>query len=296
MSTNLVALPYQWGNLGQYTQLVESFPRLEADEERTLAERLRRDNDLDAARRLTTSHLRYVLYISRGYSGYGLPQEDLLQEGNIGLMKAVRRFDPNRGVRLAVYAAYWIRAHIHDFILKNWRIVRAVTTKSKRKLFYKLRGAKQRLDWLNRAEADEIAEALEVSSDDVIDMEGQLYRKDEGFDAPIDGDHNEAWSPSSYLEGPEPPPETALAESEFLGTASEALRDALDALDWRSRDIIQSRWLADEDARLTLKALGERYDISAERVRQLECAAIKHLREEILPVFGEERVGLRQSA
>ncbi len=289
MSTSLIALPAQTGNLGQYTQLVESFPRLEENEERTLAERLRDHDDLEAARKLITSHLRYVVYIARGYRGYGLPQEDLLQEGNIGLMKAVRRFDPTLGVRLAAYAGYWIRAHIHDFILKNWRIVKVVTTKAKRKLFYKLRGAKQRLDWLNRAEADKIAEALDVTADDVIDMEGQLYLKDEAFDGPIEVDDEGHLAPSMYLEDARVTPDTEIIENDFLHTASATLKDALGTLDKRSRDIIESRWLAEEEDKLTLQALGERYDISAERVRQLETAAIERLRSVMVPKLGVDR-------
>lgn len=288
MSTSLIALPGQTGNLGQYTQLVESFPRLEEDEERALAERLRRHNDMEAAKELITSHLRYVVYIARGYMGYGLSQEDLLQEGNIGLMKAVRRFDPARGVRLSAYAGYWIRAHIHDFILKNWRIVKVVTTKAKRKLFYKLRGAKQRLEWLSRAEADEIAEALDVRTDDVIEMEGQLYLDDEAFDGPAADTEIDEWAPSMYLEDARVTPDTEVIEGEFLDTASATLNDALDALDERSRDIIESRWLAEETEKQTLQSLGERYQISAERVRQLEAAAIRRLREVMVSRLGIE--------
>ncbi len=289
MSTSLVSLPTQTGNLGQYTQLVESFPRLDEDEERKLAERLRDHNDLEAARELVTSHLRYVVYIARGYMGYGLPQEDLLQEGNIGLMKAVRRFDPTRGVRLVAYAGYWIRAQIHDFILKNWRIVKVATTKAKRKLFYKLRGAKQRLDWLNRAEADEIAEALDVSAADVIDMEGQLYLKDEAFDGPIEVSDEECWAPSMYLEDASATPDTEVIENDFLEMASATLNNALGTLDERSRDIIEARWLAEEEDKVTLQALAERYNISAERVRQLEVAAIMQLRAVMVPKLGVDR-------
>lgn len=287
MSTKHIALPCQIGNLRQYTQLVESFPCLEEKEEQALAERLRDQNDLEAARNLITSHLRYVVYIARGYRGYGLPQEDLLQEGNIGLMKAVRRFDPGRGVRLAAYASYWIRAQIHDFILKNWRIVKVVTTKAKRKLFYNLRSAKQRLEWLNREEADEIAEALDVSADDVIVMEGQMYLKDLAFDGPGDLSDDEPYSPSMYLQDNAVTPDTEIIENNFMIQASDTLHDALATLDERSRDIIESRWLVDDDEdKPTLQALGERYQISAERVRQLEVAAIKRLREFMVPKLG----------
>ncbi len=296
-ATDLIALPTPVSNYRQYSQLVESFPRLDEDEERSLAERLHRDNDLDAARQLILSHLRYVVYIARGYSGYGLPAEDLVQEGNIGLMKAVQRFDPSRGVRLVAYAGYWIRAHIHDFILKNWRIVKVVTTKAKRKLFYKLRSEKQRLDWLNCAEAEEIADALDVSSADVVDMEGQLYLKDEPFDTPVSASDDEYRTPEAYLEGQDASPDIQVSEREFLSSASEALTDALEALDARSRDIIESRWLAEDDNKLTLQALGDRYQVSAERIRQLENAAIRRLKELMVPQLGVDQceVGLPRS-
>ena len=296
-ATDLMALPAPISNLRQYSQFVESFPRLDEDEERALADRLHRDNDLEAARQLILSHLRYVVYIARGYTGYGLPAEDLVQEGNIGLMKSVRRFDPSRGVRLAAYAAYWIRAQIHDFILKNWRMVKVVTTKAKRKLFYKLRGAKQRLDWLNRSEAEEIADALDVSLDDVHDMESQLYLKDESFDKPVSARDDEYWAPEVYLENSGASIDEQVSEIEFLGAASEALTDALLALDARSRDIIESRWLVEDDIKLTLQALGERYDVSAERIRQLENAAIRKLKELMVPRLGVDHceVGLPRS-
>lgn len=288
-ATELMALQTPISDLTQYSRLVESFPRLDEEEERTLAERLHRDDDLEAARNLILSHLRYVVYIARGYMGYGLPAEDLVQEGNIGLMKAVRRFDPSRGIRLAAYAGYWIRAHIHDFILKNWRIVKVVTTKAKRKLFYKLRSAKQRLDWLNRAEAEEIAESLNVSSSDVHDMEGQLYLKDESFDTPTSASEDEYRVPEAYLEDSAASPDRQVNEIEFLCAASDALTDALSALDARSRDIIESRWLAEDDDKLTLQALGDRYEVSAERIRQLESAAIQRLRELMVPQLGVDR-------
>jgi len=285
-ATESMALPAPTSNLRRYAQLVESFPRLDEDEERVLAERLNRDNDLVAARQLILSHLRYVVYIARRYTGYGLPAEDLVQEGNIGLMKAVRRFDPSRGVRLVAYAGYWIRAHIHDFILKNWRIVKVVTTKAKRKLFYKLRGAKQRLEWLNRAEAEEIAEALDVRSADVHDMDGQLYLKDESFDTPVSASEDEYWAPEAYLEDSAASPDEQVSESEFLYSATEALTNVLSVLDARSRDIIESRWLAEDDNKLTLQALGNRYGVSAERIRQLEIAAIGRLKELMVRELG----------
>ncbi len=284
--TRLMAMPSPLTNAITYSALVESFPRLDADEERRLAERLVETNDLSAAHALITSHLRYVLYIARGYSGYGMPQEDLIQEGNIGLMHAVRRFDPSRGVRLLSYASHWIRAYIHDFIIKNWSQVKVTTTKAKRKLFYKLRGAKQRLEWLNQSEAEEIANTLGVEPDDVIDMETHLYRANPSFDAPINRPGDEVSTYAEVIESPDPTPEFLTTECEFVDSASSALQDALNVLDDRSRDIINSRWLADDEDKLTLTALGERYGVSAERVRQLEVTALKRLREDLVPRLG----------
>jgi RNA polymerase sigma-32 factor len=266
-------------NIHQYTTLVESFPRLDASEEKRLARRLQRDEDLDAARQLITSHLRYVIYIARGYTGYGLPQEDIIQEGNIGLMQAVRRFDPTRGVRLVSYATIWIRAQIHDFIMKNWRIVKFATTKAKRRLFYKLRSAKKRLEWLKQAEANEIADALDVAADDVIDMDGKLYSRDVPFDHPADVSDEEHWAPAAFIADKRFEPAELVAEADFLDTASTALQSALQTLDARSRHIIEARWLAEDDNKLTLQDLGDRYGISAERVRQIEVAAINCLRD-----------------
>ena len=290
-STDMIALPSPAANFQQYTQLIHSFPILDADEERSLAERLQRDNDIDAAWRLVSSHLRYVVHIARGYAGYGLPQEDLIQEGNIGLMKAVRRFDPSRGVRLLAYAAYWIRAHIHDFILRNWRIVKVTTTKAKRKLFYKLRSAKKRLDWVNQEEAQDIADRLEVSPEDVVDMEAKLYLPDESFDLPADAASDEYWAPAAYLADEHFEPETLVSETELLEMASSALRTALSTLDSRSREIIERRWLADHGEKVTLQELGDRFGVSAERIRQLEANAIKRLRELLVPRLGFEGAG-----
>ncbi len=284
--THLMALPSPLSNITQYSTLVESFPRLGEDEERSLAERLAETNDLSAAYTLITSHLRYVLYIARGYSGYGMPKEDLIQEGNIGLMQAVRRFDPSRGIRLAAYASYWIRAQIHDFIIRNWSQVKVTTTKAKRKLFYKLRSAKQRLEWLNQSEAEEIANTLGVDPDDVMDMETHLYRVNPSFDAPISQSGNELATYADVIESPGTTPESWTSECEFFDTASSALQDALTALDARSRDIVTSRWLAEDDDKPTLTALGERYGVSAERIRQLEATALNRLREMLVPRLG----------
>jgi RNA polymerase sigma-32 factor len=283
--THVLALPSPLANIHQYRSAVERFPRLEAEEERALAERFHAENDLEAAWQLVTSHLRYVVYIARSYSGYTLPQEDLIQEGNVGLMQAVRRFDPHRGVRLITYAAYWIRAQILDYILRNWRIVKVATTKARRKLFYKLRNAKQHLEWLNRAEADEIAEALKVRVDDVIDMESKLYLSDESFEQPF-GTDDETWAPATFISDDSYEPATICAENEFASMAKKELAAALLMLDGRSRDILESRWLAEREGKKTLQELGERYGISAERVRQLEVAAIDRLRETIMPRLG----------
>lgn len=286
--TDLMALPSPLGNITQYNTLVESFPRLSEAEERSLAERLVETNDLSAAYTLITSHLRYVLHIARGYTGYGVPQEDLIQEGNIGLMQAVRRFDPSRGIRLAAYASYWIRAQIHDFIIRNWSLVKVTTTNAKRKLFYKLRGSKQRLEWLNRSEAEGIANTLGVDPDDVIDMETHLYRANPSFDAPISQSGNELATYADVIGSPGTTPESWTTECEFFDTASSALQDALTTLDARSRDIVTSRWLADDNEKPTLSALGERYRVSAERIRQLEAAALIKLRETMIPRLGVE--------
>lgn len=287
--TNVMALPSPLTNIYQYRVAVESFPRLDEDEERALAERFKNENDLEAAWQLVTSHLRYVVYIARSYSGYGLPQEDLIQEGNVGLMQAVRRFDPHRGVRLIAYAVYWIRAQILDYVLRNWRIVKVATTKARRKLFYNLRSAKQRLDWLNRAEAGEIAEALNVDVDDVIDMEGKMYLSDESFDQPI-GTDDESWTPAAFTGDLSYEPATLCAEGEFNAMAKDELRTALNTLDQRSRDILESRWLAEKEDKKTLHELAARYGISAERVRQIEVAAIDRLRKAIVPRLGLDSV------
>jgi len=280
--THPMALPSPLTNISQYTRLVESFPQLDEDEERALAKRLVETDDFSAAYTLITSHLRYVVYIARGYKGYGMPQEDLIQEGNIGLMQAVRRFDPSRGSRLAAYAAYWIRAQIHDFIIRNWSQVRVTTTKAKRKLFYKLRGAKQRLEWLNRSDSEQIADTLGVDPDDVTDMEAHLYRPNPSLDAPIGQSGDEIATYADLIEATDPTPESWASRRELLESTSNELQVALSGLDERSRDIVASRWLAEDEDKLTLTELGEHYGVSAERIRQLEAAAIKKLRERLV--------------
>lgn len=280
---NLMSLPTPVANLQQYVQLIHNFPTLDADEEVTLAKRWHSDNDRYAAWRLVTSNLRYVINIARSYQGYGFVQDDLIQEGNIGLMKAVQRFDPMRGVRLMAYATHWIRAEILEFVLKNWRIVNVATTKAKRKLFFKLRSAKQRLEWLNNEEAQQIADELNVDAGDVVSVDARLYSTDDSFDEPVEGGSELRPAPAAYLADADIEPETIVSESKFYSNASRALRTALLTLDSRSREIIQHRWLYDTNEKLTLQALGERYGVSAERIRQLEANAIQRLRESLLP-------------
>lgn len=282
MSVSMAGVGAPIASLNQYLRAVEGFPRLDADEERALAVRFRQDNDLEAAWKLVTSHLRYVVYVARGYRGYGLPLEDLIQEGNMGLMKAVKRYDPGRHVRLLSYAIHWVRAQIHDFILKNWRLVKFATTKARRKLFYRLRGEKERLQWLSRDEAREIADALNVRPEDVTDVEASLYLPEVSLSAPPD-DHGEGpWAASlDTLADDAGPPEIVVSESELLDRASEALVEALAGLDGRSREIIERRWLTAEESRWTLQQLGEHLGISAERVRQLERRTLERLRERL---------------
>ena len=266
-------LPTPAADLQGYLRAVHAFPYLTADEERELATRFRRDDDLDAAWRLVTSHLRYVAKVARAYRGYGLPQEDLIQEGNIGLMKAVKRFDPGVGARLVSFAMHWIRAEIHEFVLRNWRIVKVATTKAQRKLFFNLRGAKQRSGALSLAEIDAIADDLAVRPEDVVEMERRLEAHDAAFDG-LAGDDDHV-APAAFIADPAPDPsETAEAEqwSEF---ATDRLQAALATLDERTRDIVTRRWLAEPKAKL--RELAEEYGVSAERVRQIEAQALREL-------------------
>jgi len=274
------ALAVPVGNLETYISAVYRVPILSADEEKDLATRLRKYNDLEAARRLVTHHLRFVVQVARGYRGYGLQLGDLIQEGNIGLMKAVKRFDPMLGVRLVSFAVHWIRAEIHEFILRNWRIVKIATTKSQRKLFFNLRSAKKRLGWLNREEVETVADDLGVSPDDVMEMEGRLSNQDIGFDfEPDDDDKGHYVAPAAYLEDRRADPAQVVEESDWDVYHSERLHDALSTLDERSRDILRKRWLSEN--KTTLTELAEEYRVSAERIRQLENNAIKKLRTAI---------------
>lgn len=268
------------GSLDSYTNLVHTIPVLTAEEEHDLATRLQRDGDLEAAQRLVLSHLRFVSRIAKGYSGYGLPVADLVQEGNIGLMKAVKRFDPEKGVRLVSFAVHWIRAEIHEYVIRNWRIVKIATTKAQRKLFFNLRSAKKRLGWLNQEEVEAVAEDLGVTPSNVIEMERRLSQPDTSFDLPVDADDEEnSFSPAAYLSGPEnTDPSLALEKLDFTDYQQTKLSNALATLDERSQDILRQRWLNDE-GKATLHTLADHYQVSAERIRQIENNALNKLKK-----------------
>ena len=261
-------------NLDAYVQAVNSIAVLTPEQEQELAHRLFDEGDVDAARQLVMAHLRFVIYVARSYSGYGLQEADLIQEGNVGLMKAVRRFDPSYGVRLVSFAVHWIKAEIHEFILKNWRIVKIATTKPQRKLFFNLRGAKKRLGWMNEAEIADVARDLGVAPEDVRQMESRMAYYDEAFE--LDTDDEDGYSPSQYLDDPDVDPAMMVEESNFEKVQRERLAAAFSNLDDRSREIMQRRWLSDKKA--TLHELADDFSIAAERVRQLERNALKKLR------------------
>jgi RNA polymerase sigma-32 factor len=268
-------------NLDAYIRAVSSVPVLTAEEERVLAERLYYADDLDAARNLVLSHLRFVVHIARSYGGYGLPIGDLIQEGNVGLMKAVRRFDPSKGVRLVSFAVHWIRAEIHEFVIRNWRIVKVATTKAQRKLFFNLRGQKQRLGRLSLEEASRVAEDLGVTLADVQEMEGRLAAFDSSFDAPLEEDDDSSvLAPAQYLVANDADPADLISNDQLEQRHGRQLALALNNLDQRSRDILERRWLADNKA--TLQELADEYGVSAERIRQLENGAIGKLRNAML--------------
>ncbi len=274
-----IALPT--GSIDSYIQSVNQVPILTQEEEIELARRLRDFNDIEAARRLVMSHLRFVVKIARGYNGYGLQQADLVQEGNVGLMKAVKRFDPEMGVRLVSFAVHWIRAEIHEFIIRNWRIVKIATTKAQRKLFFNLRSAKKRLGWMNQAEINDIANDLGVKPSEVLEMEKRLANYDASFDGYADDDDEDGnyTAPSYFLENKSAGPEELVETAEFDEEQQEALKSAMTQLDERSMDIIARRWLTEDKA--TLHELAAKYDVSAERIRQIENNAMKKLREAI---------------
>ena len=265
------------GSLESYVSAVFQLPVLSAEEEREYARKLRETNDLESARSLILSHLRFVVRIARGYSGYGLPQQDLIQEGTVGLMKAVRRFDPEMGVRLVSFAVHWIRAEIHEFILRNWRIVKVATTKAQRKLFFNLRSAKKRLGWLSRQEVEDVAQDLGVKPETVLEMESRLSGHDVAFDGAADADDEEAgMAPAAYLADNSMEPARQLEKENMAADRRERLYSALETLDARARDVLSARWLG--DSRLTLQELANRYGVSAERIRQVEKQALNRLR------------------
>jgi RNA polymerase sigma-32 factor len=282
MSTALIAnnlpIPSALGSLEAYIGAVHQIPVLSVEDEQRLARRLRDEDDLGAAQELVLSHLRFVVHVARGYSGYGLPLGDLIQEGNIGLMKAIKRFDPTVGVRLVSFAVHWIRAEMHEFILKNWRIVKVATTKAQRKLFFNLRKSKKRLGWLNAAEVSAVAKDLNVSEREVLEMESRLSGRDIGFDLTADDDDDHAPpAPAAYLMTQEEDPSQAYERADSEDNQLELLREGLLQLDKRSRDIIKRRWL-DADSKVTLQELADEYGVSAERIRQVEANALKKMK------------------
>ncbi|MCF5030236.1 RNA polymerase sigma factor RpoH [Pseudomonas syringae] len=267
-------------NLEAYVQTVNSIPLLTPERERELAESLYYEQDLDAARQMVLAHLRFVVHIARSYSGYGLAQADLIQEGNVGLMKAVKRFNPEMGVRLVSFAVHWIKAEIHEFILRNWRIVKVATTKAQRKLFFNLRSQKKRLAWLNNDEVHRVAESLGVEPREVREMESRLTGHDMAFDPAAEADDDSAFqSPANYLEDHRYDPARQLEDSDWTDNSTANLHQALDVLDERSLDILYQRWLAEEKA--TLHDLAQKYNVSAERIRQLEKSAMNKLKTSI---------------
>ena len=267
-------------NLAAYVQAVSSIPILSVERERELGEDLFYNDNLQAARELVMSHLRFVVHIARSYSGYGLAEADLIQEGNVGLMKAVKRYNPEKGVRLVSFAVHWIKAEMHEYILRNWRIVKVATTKAQRKLFFNLRSAKKNLAWLSAEEAQAVAQDLGVDVKEVQRMEGRLSSRDLAYDMSTDSDDDDAWqAPQAYLEDHSADPALMVESSDWQQDSEARLHEALSALDERSRDILAQRWLAEEKA--TLHELAEQYEVSAERIRQLEQNAMKKLRTAI---------------
>ncbi|TDF35769.1 RNA polymerase sigma factor RpoH [Alteromonadaceae bacterium M269] len=263
------------GSIESYIQVVSGINMLSAEEEHELAERLYNDGDIEAARKLIMSHLRFVVHIAKSYSGYGLAQSDLIQEGNIGLMKAVRRFDPSVGVRLVSFAVHWIKAEIHEFVLRNWRIVKVATTKAQRKLFFNLRKSKKRLGWFTNEEVQKVADELGVNTKEVLQMEARMSSQDQAFDLSADDDESGNFAPAQYLEDKTANVEADVVDQDWDSNANQRLYSAIKTLDDRSKHIIQSRWLADD--KTTLQDLADKYNVSAERVRQIEKNAMKKI-------------------
>ena len=281
MSTAVIAnnlpIPSALGSVDAYINAVHQIPVLTLDEEQALARRYNGEDDLDAAKRLVMSHLRFVVHVARGYNGYGLQLSDLIQEGNIGLMKAVKRFDPDMGVRLVSFAVHWIRAEMHEFILRNWRIVKIATTKAQRKLFFNLRKSKKRLGWMNQEEVNTIAKELGVPAATVMEMEARLNGRDVAFDSPVDADDDEKPAPAAFLIDHAADPYMSVEAESEEDSSLDTLHRGLVKLDDRSRDIIQRRWLRDGD-KATLQELADEYGVSAERIRQIEANAMKKMR------------------
>lgn len=275
LQSKALTLSVPQGSIDAYVQMINEIPVLSAEEELKLAKQYHDKEDLDAVRQLILSNLRFVVHVARGYSGYGLPQADLIQEGNVGLMKAVKRFDPSVGVRLVTFAVHWIKAEIHEYVLKNWRIVKVATTKAQRKLFFNLRKSKKRLGWFNQEEVNAVAKDLGVDPAEVMRMEGRLNAKDMTFDAPTDDE--DTYSPSMFLESDSIDPAIQAEADNWQSIQLDKLRAALALLDERSQDILQQRWLTEDKS--TLHQLAKKYSVSAERIRQLENNAIKKLQQ-----------------
>jgi len=277
-----LALAGPIGSLDAYLERVGRIPVLTREEERLLALRFRDEGDLEAARQLILSHLRFVVHIARGYAGYGLPMGDLIQEGNVGLMKAVKRFDPNLNVRLVSFAVHWIRAEIHEYVLRNWRLVKVATTKAQRKLFFNLRRLKKNLTWLSGEETRAVARDLGVTPAEVTEMEKRLAARDMSFDPAPDADDEEtAFSPAAFLPAPAADPAESVEAEEWESDSSDRLHQALGRLDDRSRDILEQRWIGEDKA--TLHELADKYGVSAERIRQIESNALTKLRTLMTP-------------
>ncbi len=281
--SNALSLPINLsvGTFDAYLNLVRQMPRLSAEQERELTLKYRDNGDLDAARELVMTNLRFVVHVARGYSGYGLSMPDIIQEGNVGLMKAVKRFDPDMGVRLVSFAVHWIKAEIHEYVIKNWGIVKIATTKAQRKLFFNLRKSKQNLGWLSNDEAQAIANDLNVDLSDLYEMEMRLSSRDMSFDMPVDESSDEDYAaPANYLQQHSADPAELLENSNWENHEQDLLTKAMSCLDERSLDILSSRWLAEKKA--TLHELAERYNVSAERIRQLEQNAMKKIRASVV--------------
>jgi RNA polymerase sigma-32 factor len=276
-----MALAGPIGSLDAYLDRVGRIAVLTREEEHELAIRFRRDDDLNAARQLVLAHLRFVVHIARGYGGYGLPVGDLIQEGNVGLMKAVKRFDPNLNVRLVSFAVHWIRAEIHEYVLRNWRLVKIATTKAQRKLFFNLRRMKKNLTWLSAEETKAVARDLGVTTAEVTEMEQRLSARDMSFDPTPESDEDDVYSPAAYLPAPDSDPAVAVEADEWDADSSDRLQAAMGRLDDRSRDILQKRWMTEDKS--TLHELADKYGVSAERIRQIEANALGKLRGYMTP-------------